>query len=88
MIAWPWYLLSGGIILIIIGALLDHLQRLGSGRLHIDPKMSNREIKRRMKREQRISVGSVMMLVGVLAVLVSVGWRLVGGIMSYVSTAR
>jgi hypothetical protein len=82
MIAWPWYLLSGGILLIIIGAFLDHLQRLGSGRLHIDPKMSNREIKRRMKKSQRISVGSIMITVGVLAVLVSIVWRLARSIMS------
>ena len=65
MIAWPWYLLSAGILLIIIGAFLDHLQRLGSSRLHIDPKMSNREIQRRMKKSQRVSVGSVMIMVGV-----------------------
>jgi hypothetical protein len=83
-----WYLLSAGILLIIIGAFLDHLQRLGSGKLHIDPKMSDREIKRRMKKSQRISVGSVMIMVGVLAVLISLGWRLVRVVMSYASTAR
>jgi len=84
MIAWPWYLLSGGILLIIIGAFLDHLQRLGAGKLHIDPKMSDREIKRRMKKSQRISVGSIMIMVGILAVLVSLGWRLARSMMRYV----
>jgi amino acid transporter len=86
MIAWPWYLLSGGIVLIIIGYFLDGLKGLGSRRRSIDPKMSNKEIKRILNEEERISFGSWIMLLGFLMVLVSVGWRLVRGFVSFFST--
>jgi hypothetical protein len=77
MIAWPWYLFSGGIVLIIIGAFMTSLSRLGSGRPHIHPKMSNKKIARLMKKEQRVPLGNVVILVGLLIVFVSIVWRLV-----------
>jgi hypothetical protein len=86
MIAWPWYLLSGGIALIIIGSFLIHLKGLNSRRRSIHPKMSNKEIRRVLNEEQRIPLGSWIILLGILMVLVSVGWRLVRGFVSFFST--
>ncbi len=86
MIAWPWYLLSAGIVLIIIGYFLESLRSLGSGPGLIHPKMSNKKIKNILKKGQGISAGKVVMLIGFLLVLVSVGWRLVGGFVSFFST--
>jgi uncharacterized membrane protein len=88
MIAWPWYLLSAGIALIIIGYFLDSFRRLGSGPRFIHPKMSDKKIKQIMNEEQGISLGSLVMLIGFLLVLVSIGWRLVRAFASFISTAR
>jgi uncharacterized membrane protein len=83
MIAWPWYLFSAGIALIIIGAFLTSLSHLGSGRTHIHPKMSNKKIARILKKERRIPAGNIVILVGFLLVLISVTWRLVRSIMRW-----
>jgi hypothetical protein len=77
MIAWPWFLFSGGIVLILIGAFLTSLSRLGSGPPHIHSKMSNKKIARMLKKEQRIPAGNIVILLGLLAVFISVVWRLV-----------
>jgi hypothetical protein len=76
MIAWPWYLLSAGIILIIIGFFLAVLAGLSSGSPHIHAKMSNKKIREMLGKEQRIPLGGWVMLLGFLLVLVSIGWRL------------
>jgi hypothetical protein len=88
MIAWPWYLFSAGIVLIIIGCFWDTLRGLGSGPRFIDPRMSDKKIKRILKKDQGISFGRVLILIGVLLLLVSVGWRLARGLISFFSMAR
>jgi hypothetical protein len=76
MIAAPWYLLAGGIVLIIIGYFIIMLGG-GSGRTYIHPKMSDEEIEEEMNKAQGSRVGKVVMLTGFLVVFVSVVWRLV-----------
>jgi len=76
MIAWPWYLRSAGIVLIIIGFFLAILGGLSSGPPHIHAKMSNKKIRKILRKEQKIPLGGWVMLLGFLLVLVSVGWRL------------
>ena len=76
MIAAPWYLLAGGIILIIIGYFMVSLGG-GSSRTFIHPRMSDEEIEQEMNKAQGNPLGTVMMLTGFLAVFVSVVWRLV-----------
>jgi hypothetical protein len=72
----PWYLLSGGIVLIIVGYFLATLAR-GSGRHFIHPKMSDKEIERILSKRQESRFASLVMLIGLLAILVSIVWRLV-----------
>ena len=88
MIAWPWYLLSAGIVLIIIGYFLDTLRGLGSRPPFIDPRMSNKKIKQILKKEQQISPGRIVMLMGFLLLLISVTWRLAIEVANFFSTAR
>jgi len=73
----PWYLLAGGIALIIIGFFWDAIGNLGSGRRFIHPKMSDEEIERQMNEGEGRSLGGLVILLGFLAILVSVVWRIV-----------
>ena len=78
MRAFPWFLLAAGIILVIIGALLAGLSKPpGSGRRAIDPSMRDREILRNLQNEQRPSLPSLVILVGLLCVAVSIVWRII-----------
>jgi len=88
MVAWPWYLLSAGIVLIIIGYFLETLRGLGSRPPFIDPRMSNKKIKKILQKEQRISAGRIVMLIGFLFLLVSAIWRLALGFANFFSAAR
>jgi hypothetical protein len=76
VIAWPRYLMSAGIVLIILGCLWAALSRLNSGRPHIHPKMSNKRIREELRKEQRIPFGGWVMLLGCLLLLTGIGWRL------------
>jgi hypothetical protein len=77
MSAAPWYLLAGGIALVIIGYLLGAFGSRGSRRRFIDPKMSDEEIAQQMSEGEAPSLASLVTLVGFLAILVSVVWRIV-----------
>jgi hypothetical protein len=77
MIAAPWYLFSLGIVLVIIGAILGTLFGAGrSSRSGIDPRLSDAEIARRLKRRSSLGFPGLIVSVGFLCLLVSVGWRL------------
>jgi len=77
MIAAPWYLFSLGIVLILLGSISGALFGAGgSSRTGIDPRMSDAEIARRMKRGSSPSVSGLIVYAGLLCLLVSVGWRL------------
>jgi hypothetical protein len=71
----PWYLLAGGIVLVILGFLIAGLSGPSDeGRL--DARMRDDEIARELKRRQRMSPASYVVLAGLACVLVSVVWRL------------
>lgn len=78
MIALPWYLLAGGIILVILGSLLTVLSssRESKGK-EIDPDMDDDEIAQQLNRQQPISFPAILILIGLLLVLVSIAWRLI-----------
>ena len=88
MIAWPWYLLSAGIVLIIIGFFMTTLSRLSSRPPYIDPKMSNKEIKRVLSKSQKTPIGNILILFGLSVVFVSMVWRLVLSFLSYMPPGR
>jgi hypothetical protein len=77
MAAAPWYLLAGGIILIILGFFVIRLGSRGSDRIFIHPKMSDEEIERLTNEPQGSIVGNLLVLLGFLTVLVSIVWRIV-----------
>ncbi len=54
MISAPWYLSSIGIMLVVIGALAGAVFGASSSRTHIDPRMSDAEIAKRLDRQQSI----------------------------------
>ena len=77
MIAAPWYLLSLGIALVILGAISGAVFGAGgSSRAAIDPRMSGAEIARRLKRQSSLTFSGLIVYVGFFCLLVSVGWRL------------
>ena len=77
MIALPWYLLFAGIVLVIIGFIAAGLSR-PTFRVDnsLDEDMNDEEIVRRMKINQRVSIPSMMVVLGMMLVLISITWRL------------
>jgi hypothetical protein len=77
MAAAPWYLLSAGVFLVLLGFFVTALWSGGSGRDVIDPRMSDKEIARRMKESERLPVGNLVMLLGSMLIFISIVWRIV-----------
>ncbi len=76
MTAWPWYLLAAGIILVIVGLLLGALMNPpGSGRA-IHSRMTDDEISRKLENEQRLTLSSLVVLLGLVCVMASIIWRI------------
>jgi len=76
MAAAPWYLLAGGILLVIVGYFIASLGR-GSGRVFITHKMSDEEVERRLSHERGNPVAGLVILAGFAVILASLIWRLV-----------
>ena len=77
MSAAPWYLLAGGIVVVIAGYFIASLGSRGSGRAFFSPKMSDKEIERMMNESQGSPLGNLLMLLGFLIIFVSIIWRIV-----------
>jgi hypothetical protein len=74
----PWYLLAGGILVLIFGYCIASLKSGGSRRrIFITSKMSDEEVERLLNKSQGIGVGNLLMLLGLLLMFVSVVWRIV-----------
>jgi len=77
MVAYPWYLLAVGLVIVVIGALFAVLSGLSRPQPPlINHKMKDREIIESLKREQRIPLANLVILIGVLCVAASLVWRL------------
>src|SRR3954451_9624450 len=75
MIAAPWYLLSVGIVLVILGAISGALFGAGrSSRNTVDSRMSDGEIARRLERQSSVGFSGLIVYLGLLCLLVSLGW--------------
>jgi hypothetical protein len=76
MAAVPYYLLAAGIVLIIAGYLIANLGA-GSDRTFIDPKMSDKEIKRKLNQSEGNPLGGIVVLLGYLVMFAGIVWRVV-----------
>ena len=76
MIAAPWYLLSGGIVLVIVGLLWAGMGRADDSRRFIDPRMSDGEIAEQMAGQQRPALPQLLIFIGIACVGVSLVWRI------------
>ena len=72
----PWFLFAFGILLVILGYFITAMGS-GSGRDFLDPKMSDKEIARRMKQSQGSPFGPVVMWLGGVVIVASLIWRIV-----------
>jgi hypothetical protein len=78
MTAFPWYLLAVGIFIVIVGAFLAGVSKPpGSGRRAIDPTMRDQEIMQTLRSQQRVSLPSLVILLGLLCITVSIVWRMI-----------
>lgn len=76
MIAAPWYLLSIGILVLLIGFVVAVLKSAGESRTEIDPRMSDDEIMEKLQGPRGSLAGNLMVFVGILMIIVSLAWRL------------
>lgn len=77
MSAAPWYLLAGGVGLVIIGGILLYLTAANPGRRGISFKMSDEEIVRRMQAGWGEIIGRLLVFLGGVVIFVSIVWRIV-----------
>jgi hypothetical protein len=79
VVSLPWYLLAGGIMLVVIGTLLAGLpgrsERSGGGRA-LRAEMRDDDIARELKRAERMPLPNLVILAGLLLIFVSVVWRI------------
>ena len=75
MAAAPWYLLAGGIVLVIVGYFIGGLSPR-SGRVFITHKMSDEEVERQLNQARGSPLAGLMMLAGFVVILTSIIWRI------------
>jgi hypothetical protein len=77
MVAFPWYLLATGIILMIIGFIMAAMIR-SSGMSHtfIHDRMSDDDIAEKLQGDRRMLLPNILIFLGLLCIVVSIGWRL------------
>lgn len=82
MIAAPWYLLAGGIVLVIIAffmAGLSGASRNNPPEIHAD--MSDEDIARNVKKSGSLTSVHLVLFLGVILIAVSLVWRIVRAVM-------
>jgi hypothetical protein len=77
MAAAPWYLLAGGIVLVILGYFIAGFGRRRSDRVFITAKMSDEEVERQLNKESGSPIAGLVMGAGFLIILISIVWRIV-----------
>ncbi len=78
-ISVPWYLLAGGIGLVILGYFVESLSGPSRSKPRvIHEKMRDKDIARALNQQDAMSPGSMIALLGYVLVGISIVWRLVG----------
>ncbi len=82
MIAAPWYLLAGGIGLVILGYFVAGLSgSSGRGPRPITPRMRDQDIINSLNEQDALPPGAILSFLGYLLVFVSILWRLLRAFM-------
>ncbi len=77
MIAVPYYLLAGGIALVIAGFFIAAISRASQPpRRPISSKMRDAEIIQHLRNENRLRLHNVVFAAGALCIFVSLVWRM------------
>jgi hypothetical protein len=77
MIAAPWYLLSAGCIVLVIGTFLARMRIVrGGDQPMIDPEMEDDEIANQLRAGERVPLAGWVIIGGVLLIMISLVWRL------------
>ena len=77
MVAMPWYLLSAGIVLILIGAVLAAVnQPSQSSHQLLNSRLSDDEIARSLQSGQESLWPRLIILLGIACVGISLAWRI------------
>lgn len=75
MIAAPWYLLSIGIITLIIGGFMSALTKANKPNV-IDANMTDDDIAEGLQKQDRGSWGDLVVFAGGCMILISIVWRI------------
>lgn len=76
MLAAPYILFVVGIVLILIAYFWGSITG-ASNTTWIDPRMSDDEIQQQLNKEEGSPIASLVFLAGLLAIFISIVWRLV-----------
>lgn len=74
MLAAPYFLLTAGIVLILIAMFWGSLS--GGNSTFIDPRMSDEDIEKELNKQNDNPVPNLLFLIGITAVGISLVWRL------------
>ncbi|MEX1231561.1 MAG: hypothetical protein WEB58_15035 [Planctomycetaceae bacterium] len=77
MIAAPYYLLAAGILLIVLGVIFAAVMRPTIDKTYIDPRMSDKQIKKQLENADGNPAAAIVILLGFVLCGVSVIWRVV-----------
>ncbi|TWT94570.1 hypothetical protein [Stieleria varia] len=76
MLAAPYFLFAIGIGLVLLGLFWGAIA--GSGKsTFIDPRLSDEDIERQLNKSDGSAAPGIMMLIGLVAILFSVAWRMI-----------
>ena len=76
MIAYPWYLLALGIIVLIVGLLMAQVWTPRQSELReIDSDMRDDEIVENLNSRNPISIPGIVIFVGMMCIFASIVWR-------------
>jgi hypothetical protein len=79
MIAVPYYLLAGGIALVIAGFFIAAVSRASRPpRRSVSSKMRDAEIIQHLRNENRVRLHNVVFAAGALCIFISLVWRMAG----------
>lgn len=75
MLAAPYFLMSAGVVLILIAMFWGSLS--GGNSTFIDPRMSDEDIEKELNKSEGDPIPGIIFMVGIAAVGISIVWRII-----------